>query len=88
MNGKYPMLSVRDMGRFWFDCTSCKMISQIDFDTMIANDCVPKIDDILVAKDGSYLKEIFIANEEDNIVVLSFSALINEKSPRRFFCAS
>ena len=75
LNGKYPMLSVRDMRRFWFDCTSCKMISQIDFDTMIANDCVPKVDDILVAKDGSYLKEIFITNEEKNIAVLSSIAI-------------
>ncbi len=53
-NGKYPMLSVRDMRRFGFDYASCKMISQIDFDAMAANDCVPKVDDILVAKDGSY----------------------------------
>lgn len=74
-NGKYPMLSVRDMRRFGFDYTSCKMISQLDFDTMVASDCVPKVDDILVAKDGSYLKEIFITNEERHEAVLSSIAI-------------
>lgn len=74
-NGKYPMLSVRDMRRFGFDYASCKMISQIDFDAMTANDCVPKVDDILVAKDGSYLKEVFITNEEKNEAVLSSIAI-------------
>lgn len=80
-NGKYPMLSVRDMRRFGFDYASCKMISQIDFDAMTANDCVPKVDDILVAKDGSYLKEVFITNEEKTkrfYRLLPFFALINE----------
>ena len=69
------MLSVRDMRRFGFDYASCKMISQIDFDAMTANDCVPKVDDILVAKDGSYLKEVFITNEEKNEAVLSSIAI-------------
>lgn len=74
-NGKYPMLSVRDMRRFGFDYTSCKMINRLDFDTMVSSDCVPKVDDILVAKDGSYLKEIFITNEERHEAVLSSIAI-------------
>lgn len=74
-NGKYSMLSVRDMRRFGFDYTSCKKINRLDFDTMVASDCVPKVDDILVAKDGSYLKEIFITNEERHEAVLSSIAI-------------
>ena len=55
-----PMFSVKDMERYDFDFRSCKHISDADFEKMVANDCVPRINDILVAKDGSYLKEIFI----------------------------
>ena len=42
---------------------------------MIANDCVPQVDDILVAKDGSYLKEIFICNEQRELAILSSIAI-------------
>ena len=42
---------------------------------MIANDCVPKKDDILVAKDGSYLKEIFICNRDERYAILSSIAI-------------
>ena len=59
-----PMLSVKDMREFDFDFTSCKHICEEDYEKMVANDCVPQVNDILVAKDGSYLKEIFICNEQ------------------------
>ena len=42
---------------------------------MVANDCVPQVDDILVAKDGSYLKEIFICNEQREMAILSSIAI-------------
>lgn len=70
-----PMLSVKDMGEFDFSLTSCKHISEVDYQKMIANDCVPQINDILVAKDGSYLKEIFICNEERQLAILSSIAI-------------
>lgn len=71
-----PMLSVKDMKEFDFDLTSCKHISDENYQKMITNDCVPKIDDILVAKDGSYLKEIFICNEQRQIAILSSIAIL------------
>lgn len=70
-----PMLSVKDMGKFDFNLTSCKHISEVDYQKMVANDCVPQINDILVAKDGSYLKEIFICNEERQLAILSSIAI-------------
>ena len=74
-NGEYPMFSVKDMERFGFSRSSCKMICREDFETMIANDCVPKVNDVLVAKDGSYLKEIFLTDEEREEAVLSSIAI-------------
>lgn len=74
-NSTIPMLSVKDMREFDFDLTSCKHISEDDYQKMLANDCVPQVNDILVAKDGSYLKEIFICNEQREIAILSSIAI-------------
>ena len=63
------------MEKFDFNLKSCKHISETDYQKMLMNDCVPKINDILVAKDGSYLKEIFICNEERRIAILSSIAI-------------
>ena len=70
-----PMLSVKDMREFDFDLTSCKHICEDDYEKMVANDCVPQVNDILVAKDGSYLKEIFICNEKRKLAILSSIAI-------------
>ena len=74
-SSKIPMLSVKDMEAFDFNLASCKHISDEDYQKMIANDCVPQVDDILVAKDGSYLKEIFICNEQRELAILSSIAI-------------
>ena len=42
---------------------------------MNKNDCVPLLNDILVAKDGSYLKEIFICSEQKDEAILSSIAI-------------
>jgi len=79
IDGIYPMLSVRDMDNYGFNYKSCKLINQSDYTTMIANDCVPLPDDILVAKDGSYLKHIFIVNEQRDEAILSSIAIFRPK---------
>ena len=71
----YPMLSVKDMTEYGFDYSSCKRISEEDYKTMLSNDCVPKRNDILVAKDGSYLKHIFVIKEERAEAILSSIAI-------------
>jgi type I restriction enzyme S subunit len=74
-NGLYPMLSVKDMEYYGFDYRECKQIDKEDFEKMVKSDCVPRINDILVAKDGSYLKHIFITNEERKEAILSSIAI-------------
>ena len=71
----YPMYSVKNMETYGFDSISCKHITAEDFHKMQKNDCVPKLNDILVAKDGSYLKEIFICSEEKDEAILSSIAI-------------
>ena len=77
-----PMLSVKDMGEFDFNLSACKHISEDDYQKMVANDCVPKVNDILVAKDGSYLKEIFICNERRKLAILSSIAIFRPNTEK------
>ena len=71
----YPMYSVKDMETYGFNSSSCKHITEEEFQKMKKNDCVPLVNDILVAKDGSYLKEIFICSEQKNEAILSSIAI-------------
>ena len=71
----YPMFSVKDMEEYGFNYASCKRISLEDFNTLKANDCVPQKGDILVAKDGSFLKQIFVCNETKEEAILSSIAI-------------
>ena len=71
----YPMFSVKDMEPYGFNHSSCKHITRDEFLKMERNDCVPRYNDILIAKDGSYLKEIFIYSKEKKEAILSSIAL-------------
>ena len=71
----YPMYSVKDMEAYGFNSSTCKHITEEEFCKMQKSDCVPLLDDILVAKDGSYLKEIFICSEEKDEAILSAIAI-------------
>ena len=71
----YPMYSVKDMETYGFNSSSCKHITKEDFYKMQKNDCIPLLNDILVAKDGSYLKEIFICSEQKDEAILSSIAI-------------
>ena len=72
----YPMYSVKDMETYGFNSSSCKHITKEDFAKMQKNDCIPLLNDILVAKDGSYLKEIFICSEQKDEAILSSIAIV------------
>ena len=71
----YPMFSVKDMLEYGFDYSNCKKISQLDYQKMVASGCVPQKGDVLVAKDGSYLKQIFVCEETREEAILSSIAI-------------
>lgn len=71
----YPMFSVKDMEEYGFNYNDCKLISSEDFAEMKSTGCVPEKDDILIAKDGSYLKQIFICKESREEAILSSIAI-------------
>lgn len=66
-----PMLSVKDMEHNGFSYLDCKYISEEEYDKMLRNDCVPLLNDVLIAKDGSYLKHVFVIKEEKKQAILS-----------------
>jgi len=76
-----PMASVKDMHDFGINIAKCRQISNEDYQDLKRQDSVVKANDILVAKDGSYLKHTFVVQKDLEIALLSSIAIIrpNEK---------
>ena len=77
INGK-PLATIKDMTGNGINFNSCRMISEEDFNRLKTSNCVPIIDDLLFAKDGSMLKEIFV-NKQKEFAITSHIALIRTK---------
>ena len=65
-SGEYQMYSVKDMEYNGFNNSNCKMIGKEMFMKLLKSDCRPLKNDILIAKDGSYLKYAFKIKEDLN----------------------
>jgi type I restriction enzyme S subunit len=76
VDGGLPMASVKDMHDWGFNVSKCRTISRNDFDELARNDCKPLIGDVLIAKDGSYLKHTFVMEKEADLVILSSIAIL------------
>ena len=71
-----PMASVKDMEDWGINLNSCRKISKEDYDKLVFADCLPQVNDILIAKDGSSLKHIFVVDKMQEVVILSSIAII------------
>lgn len=76
----YPMASVKDMHQWGINEESCRRISKLDFNELVRNDCRPLKNDVLIAKDGSYLKHVFVTPNDLDLVVLSSIAILRPSS--------
>lgn len=74
-NGTIPMLSVKDMQQNSFSYDNCKMISEDEYQKLLSTGCKPSKGDVLIAKDGSYFKYIFVVKEEKEQALLSSIAI-------------
>jgi type I restriction enzyme S subunit len=72
----FPMASVKDMHDWGIATNSCRLISRDDFDHLVKADCKPRLNDVLIAKDGSYLKHCFVVQKEIDLVILSSIAIL------------
>ena len=79
-SSSYPMLSVKDMTENGFVYSDCKYISKKDFDVLVSNGCQPHLNDVLVAKDGSYFKYSFVVTEDKEQAILSSIAILRPKT--------
>lgn len=77
----FPMASVKDMTPWDLNISTCRIIGEDNYQKLVKANCKPYKGDVLVAKDGSYLKHIFVTNKERDIVLLSSIAILrpNEK---------
>ena len=74
--GLYPMYSVKDMEYNSFSNQNCKHIGQEVFEKLAKADCRPLKDDIVIAKDGSYLKYVFKVKDDMDACILSSIAIL------------
>ena len=72
----YPMASVKDMTNWSLNESTCRKISNDDYQDLVAADCKAVKGDILIAKDGSYLKHVFLLKEDLEIALLSSIAML------------
>ena len=72
----YPMLSVKDMRDTDFDFSECKHVGSEAFQKLVSTGCRPFVGDVVVAKDGSYLKSAFPITQDRDIALLSSIAIL------------
>ncbi len=72
----YPMASVKDMYDWSINQATCRKISKEDYEALVQADCKALQGDILIAKDGSYLKHVFLLEESLDVVLLSSIAML------------
>lgn len=71
-----PMASVKDMHDWGINVETCRQIAEDEYEKLVRNDCKPKLNDVLIAKDGSYLKHTFVFDQEIDLVILSSIAIL------------
>jgi type I restriction enzyme S subunit len=72
----YSMASVKDMHDWGINELTCRKIADEDYEALVKADCKALKDDILIAKDGSYLKHVFLLEESLDVVLLSSIAML------------
>lgn len=72
----YPMASVKDMNYFDINIETCRQISEEDYNKLKKGNCKPRLNDVLIAKDGSYMKYVNVVNKEEDLVILSSIAIL------------
>ena len=76
INGAY-MASVKDFTEYGLDFSSCRMISEEDYEKLRLQGCVPEFNDILVGKDGArYFEDIIIYKQPEKPALLSSIAIL------------
>lgn len=81
-SGGYPMPSVKDMTDNGFNLSNCKTISEQDYELLVKQGCRPEKGDVLIAKDGSVMKHVFVVKEKPDYVLLSSIAIVRPETSK------
>jgi type I restriction enzyme, S subunit len=68
--------TVKNMTAYGFDYETCRTISENSYNELVKNNCQPLTNDVLIAKDGSVLKHVFVSQKNEEIVILSSIAIL------------
>ncbi|OWW26743.1 hypothetical protein B4Q04_03405 [Zobellia sp. OII3] len=72
----FPMASVKDMNAWGFNLNTCRIIGEDDYNKLVSQGCQPLKNDIVIAKDGSWLKHAFVVEHDLPLVLLSSIAIL------------
>lgn len=72
-----PMASVKDLTPSGITLETCRLISEVDFLRLAKQDCMPKLGDVLIAKDGaSALDTVCEFRQNFDVILLSSIAIL------------
>lgn len=71
-----PIATVENMKGNAIDVTSCRRISNEEFNKLVANNCSPRKNDVLLSKDGT-IGKVMVYEQDDDITLLSSIAIIS-----------
>ena len=77
-NNKF-IATVKDMDEYSFDNSTFKSISNEDFEKLVAGKCQPIKGDVLLSKDGTIGKVLYISKTLNEVVLLSSIAILRPK---------
>ncbi|MEE9910249.1 MAG: restriction endonuclease subunit S [Deltaproteobacteria bacterium] len=72
------IVNVKDMKIWGIDYNSCTKISKNDFDFLSKQNCAPKINDVLLSKDGT-IGRVLVFKDNRKVVILSSIAILRTK---------
>ena len=71
-----PIATVENMKGNAIDVASCRRISNEEFNKLVANNCSPRKNDVLLSKDGT-IGKVMVYEQDDDITLLSSIAIIS-----------
>ena len=85
-NGTHLIATVKNMERNRFKFGNCNKISNVDYKSLVYNNCTTGQGDIFISKVGANcLVLIFVYNQDEEIVLLSSIAILRLANQKHFY---
>ena len=84
-NGEYYFISVVNLKNGKLDFNNCLKTSESSYNYMVNTGCQPKMNDVLISKDGTVGKSLVIDFEKDFVVASSFVIITPSEKVNSYF---